>query len=240
MNPLLLTLIAISILFISTLTRSTFGFGDAVVAMPLLTLTIGIHMATPVVALMGATISLIIIMGDWRKIDVKAAWRLVVASIIGIPVGVFLLKTAPEAWVKGFLGVLLISFSLYSLMQPSLPLLQQQNWAYGFGFIAGILGAAYNTNGPPVVIYGTLRRWPPVRFRATLQGYFLPSFIFIAISHGLGGLWTFEVARLYALALPAILAATFLGGKLNKHIPADRFARFLYIALIGLGVLLLV
>jgi hypothetical protein len=30
-------------------------------------------------------------------------------------------------------------------------------------------------NGPPLVIYGALRRWTPERFRATLQGYFLPA-----------------------------------------------------------------
>ena len=28
-------------------------------------------------------------------------------------------------------------------------------------------------NGPPLVVYGVLRRWQPAQFRATLQGYFL-------------------------------------------------------------------
>ena len=37
-------------------------------------------------------------------------------------------------------------------------------------------------NGPPLVIYGALRRWSPQHFRATLQGYFLPASL-----AGLGG-----------------------------------------------------
>jgi len=38
------------------------------------------------------------------------------------------------------------------------------------------IGGAYGMNGPPLVAYGSLRRWtPPERFRATLQGYFLPA-----------------------------------------------------------------
>jgi hypothetical protein len=41
-----------------------------------------------------------------------------------------------------------------------------------FGFVAGALGAAYNTNRPFIVIYASLRHWPPEEFRATLQGFF--------------------------------------------------------------------
>ena len=46
-------------------------------------------------------------------------------------------------------------------------------WLFGFG--AGVLGGAYGMNGPPLVAYGALRHWSPKRFRATLQGYFLPA-----------------------------------------------------------------
>ena len=239
MTSLTLTLLALSILFISTLTRSTFGFGDALIAMPLLTLIVEVKIATPVVALVGVTIALTIATGNWRKIDLNTAWRLILASAMGIPVGLLLLTTAPEGIVKGILGLMLIIFGLYSLTQPSIPQLQQQNWAYGFGFIAGVLGGAYNTNGPPIVIYGTLRRWSPTRFRATLQGYFLPTITLIAVGHGLGGLWTAQVIKLYILALPLVFAAIFLGGKLNALIPANRFERLLYVALIVLGLLLL-
>jgi uncharacterized membrane protein YfcA len=118
--------------------------------------------------------------------------------------------------------------------------LDRSGWAYGFGFIAGVLGGAYNTNGPPVVVYGTLRRWLPTRFRATLQGYFVPTGGLIALSHGLGGLWSREVLQLYALAFPIVLIAIFLGGKLNRHIPAGRFEKFLYGALMVLGLLLII
>ena len=44
--------------------------------------------------------------------------------------------------------------------------------AYLFGFVAGVLGAAYNTSGVVITIYATLRDWSPDRFRSTLQSYF--------------------------------------------------------------------
>src|SRR5262245_58973902 len=122
------------ILFISTLARSTFGFGDALIAMPLLALVMGIRPAAPLVALFSTTIALIIAGANWRKIDLKAAWRLILASLVGIPIGLFLLTRAPENMVKGVLGICLILFGLYSLIRPALPSLHQPGWAYGFGF----------------------------------------------------------------------------------------------------------
>ena len=53
MTSATIILAILSILFISTFIRSTLGFGDALLAMPLLTLIIGVQTATPLVALMG-------------------------------------------------------------------------------------------------------------------------------------------------------------------------------------------
>ncbi len=105
--------------------------------------------------------------------------------------------------------------------------------------VDGVLGGAYNTNAPPLVLYGVLRRWSPGRFRDTLQGYFVPANALIWIGHGLTGLWTVSVVKLYVLALPLVLLAIVLGTRLNQRIPADRFERFLYVIIIGLGLWLL-
>ena len=106
-------LAAVLIITVSTLVRSTFGFGDALIAMPLLTLVAGVTIATPLVGLVALTTAATIVIGNWRLIDLKAAWRLIVASLIGIPFGLYLLQTAPESLVKRLLGLLLIGFSLY-------------------------------------------------------------------------------------------------------------------------------
>jgi uncharacterized membrane protein YfcA len=230
--------LTVAILFASTLTRSTLGFGDALLAMPLLTLTVGIKTATPLVAFISMTIAIFILFGNWRKVDLNAVWRLILSSLLGIPFGLLLLKSAPDSLVKTLLGILLILFGLYNLMTPQLPMVQRQVFAYVAGFVAGVLGGAYNTSGPPVIIYGTLRRWPPERFRATLQGYFMTS-VFIVLGHGLAGLWTPRALRLYGYALPGVIIAILLGGKLNRAIPQGSFDRFVYAALVVMGVFLL-
>jgi uncharacterized membrane protein YfcA len=233
-------LLVIAILFLSTLTRSALGFGDAVIAMPLLVVILGTQKATPLVAFMGFTIAITILARDWRDVDIKAAWRLIVSSLVGIPIGILFLKGAPEQLVKGILGGVLVLFGLYNLISPQLPKLQWQGFAYIFGFVAGVLGGAYNTNGPAIVVYTTLRRWPPGRFRATLQGYFFSSGVLVLTSHALARLWTPDVLRSFGYSLPFILLAVYAGGKLHTHIPRARFERFVYVFLVLIGVYLVV
>ncbi len=238
MNSIQQLVPVVAILFFSTFTRSTIGFGDALIAMPLLVVTISVQTATPLVALMGFTIAATILSQSWREVDVKAAWRLIVSALVGIPVGILLLRDAPERIVKAILGAVLILFGLYSLITPRLPTLRKQGFAYVFGFVSGVLGGAYNTNGPPIVIYSALRRWPPERFRATMQGYFFPSGVFLLVGHALAGSLTREVLTFYTYSLPFILLAIFLGGKLNKAIPSGRFERFIYLFLVLIGIYL--
>ena len=234
------TLLVLVILFFSTFIRSALGFGDALIAMPLLAIVVGLQVATPLTAMGATTIAIIILIKTWKKVDIKAAWRLVITTWIGIPIGIFFLKAAPELLVKSLLGIIITGFGLYNLIVPNLPRLLNENWAYLTGLIAGILGGAYNTNGPPVVIYGMLRRWDSEKFRATLQGYFLPTGAAILISHGIAGMWTPEVVHLYLYSIPVIIGAVLIGGKVNQLIPQGKFDKIIYGFLVVIGILLII
>src|SRR5690606_24056266 len=104
---------------------------------------------------------------------------------------------APEAAVKAVMALLIVAFSLYSLIHRRPVTLTSDRMAWHFGFVAGVLGGAYGMNGPPLVVFATLRRWSPARFRATLQGYFLPASAAGLLGYWLAGLWTAQVTRLY-------------------------------------------
>ncbi len=232
--------IILPIIFIAALTRSTFGFGDAMVGMPLLVMAIGLNTATPLVGLMGITASATILIRHWRDVHFKSVWPLIVYTLIGIPIGILLLKGLYENVMKSVLAIVIIIFSLYKIFKPKLFTLANDKLACIFGLAAGILGGAYNTNGPPVVIYGTLRQWNPEKFRATLQGYFLPTGSLIAIGHCAGGLWTKTVLLNYLISLPVILIAILLGGMLNRRIPKAKFDNYVYMFLVILGTCLLI
>ncbi len=207
--------------------------------MPLLTITVGLQVATPLVGLVMLTTIVGVLWGSREHADLRAAWQLVLSSAIGIPFGLLVVRLAPDRSLKAALGVLLIAFSLYNLTRPTLPKIEGRWWIIPFGLAAGILGGAYNTNGPPVVLYGALRHWPAQRFRATLQGFFLPSAVLICSGHAMAGLWSQRVFELYLASLPVIAFAVLAGVRVSRRIPAERFGRILYAALIVLGALLL-
>jgi uncharacterized membrane protein YfcA len=229
-----------AILFAAAFVRSAIGFGDAVVAMPLLAMSLDLRTATPLVAFVGPTISLLILARDWRRIEIRAAGRLIAATLLGIPVGVWGLTRLPEAPLKIALGALILLYGLFGLVRPGTRLTSERPavpWLVGW--TAGVLGGAYNTNGPPVVAYGMLRGWPPESFRATLQSYFLPTGLAILAGHGIAGLWTSTVLRSYLYALPAIVAGVFLGGLLHKKLTHAAFAKLVSAALALMGAVML-
>jgi len=65
------TLHVLLVVFFATLVRSTFGFGEGLIAVPLLALAIPIGIAAPVVVLLSITIAAIVVVQDWRKIHVR-------------------------------------------------------------------------------------------------------------------------------------------------------------------------
>ena len=230
---------ALIILFCSTFIRSAFGFGDALIAMPLLAVIVGFKVGTPVIAMIALTIAISILVRNWQKVDFQSAWRLIVSSIVGIPIGLYFLKGSYESLMKIILAIVIIGFALFHLLRPALMHLKHERYAFLFGFIAGVLGGAYNTNGPAVVIYGSLRRWPPESFRATLQGYFLLTNIFIVVGHISAGLWTAPVLSLYVFSLPLVSLAIWLGSMFHKKIPPGRFDRIIHVLLLLIGLYLL-
>lgn len=229
---------SLALLFCATLVHAALGFGTALVAMPPAVLLLGLERAIPLVGLVVVVTITVQLARRWREVDLHAAWRLVLASALGIPCGLVLLEIAPERLVRALLGAALVGYSLWQLLRPALPLIERNALVYPFGFLAGVLGGAFNTNGPPVVLYGALRQWAPDAFRATLQGYFLPTAVLICAGHAAAGLWTAEVFVLFGLALPGVLAANWLGPRIAARIPAERFTRLLYGVLLVLGVLL--
>jgi uncharacterized membrane protein YfcA len=233
------TTYVVIVIFLATVIRSAFGFGEALIAVPLLALVAPVDVAAPLAMLVSITVSLIAVLQDWRKIHLRSAGWLVLSTMFGIPLGLLLLRTVTEPVVKALLGVLIILFASYSVLRREMLELKNDNWAYLFGFSAGVLGGAYGMNGPPLVVYGSLRRWSPERFRATLQGYFLPASLLGMCGYWLAGLWTPAVNKLYLLSLPAVLAATLLGRLINRRMNAATFLVYIHFALMIVGAILL-
>jgi uncharacterized membrane protein YfcA len=236
------TLQVLGVVFLATLIRSAFGFGEALVAVPLLALFIPLKVAAPLAVLVSITIAAAVVAQDWRKIHIRSTGWLVASTLFGIPVGLLLLTSRHQRAVMVALAILIMAFAMYSLVGSKPPELKSDSrpWLLGCGFCAGVLGGAYGMNGPPLVIYGAMRRWSAQHFRATLQAYFLPASIIGMVGYWLAGLWVPVVTGYYLWCLPVLLPAIWLGRVVNHRLHGDAFLKYVYVGLAGIGAMLLV
>lgn len=215
--------------------------------MPLIALMISLDETRPIVAILSTFLSIFILIPIRKDIHLKSVAWLIVGTALGVPTGVYILKQIslqPDSFkqlaesIFGLvLGFMIISFSVYQLKKPKLLELKSNFFAIPVGFIAGMLGGLFNTNGPPVVVYGVLKRWDPNQFRASLQGFFFISNFYIVANHYYQGFWTERVLTYAGYSLPSLLLAVLLGYYLSKKIPAEKFSFLIYYFLIFISLI---
>uniref|UniRef100_E6QMP6 Membrane transporter protein n=1 Tax=mine drainage metagenome TaxID=410659 RepID=E6QMP6_9ZZZZ len=200
-----------------------------------------VQQAAPLAVLLSITIAAFVVAQDWRKIHFRSAGGLLLATAFGTPIGLLLLKIAQPSAIRIVLAIFLLAYCSYSLLGRATWELKKDSWRWmaACGLCAGILGGACGMNGPPLVVYGTLRRWTSQHFRATLQAYFLPASLMVMLGYRMAGLWTPAVTRNYLFSLPVLLPALLLGRFLNARLHGNGFQRLLYLGLIAIAILLL-
>lgn len=235
-------LYVMAVLFFATLVRSTIGFGQTLVGLPLLALKIPVAIAVPLMGLLSVAIAAVIIVQDWREIEVRSNIWLIISSLFGIPLGLVILTQLDGQMSKAILGGVIVLFAAYSLIFKTTLHLKKDHptWLIGSGFIAGILGGAYGIYGPPVVIYGSLRQWSPQHFRATLQGYFLIVSIIGTLGYVYVGLWNMTVVWYFVDATAGMLVAIIIGRAINNRLQGNQFFQLVYIGLLVTGGMLVV
>lgn len=221
------------------LTQALTGFGSALVAMAILPPLLGLSVSAPLVALMAGTIEISLLIRYRAALRLASVRGLGAALILGVPVGLLGLRAVPERIALAALGVILCGYAAYAYFVPGLPQLRPRIWAPIAGFLAGALGGAYNTSGPPLVIYGHSQRWSPEEFKGNLQGLFLVIDAIVVLGHLAAGNYTSAVLTDYAWAFPGLILGMLTGLMLDRHLNPAVFRTLVLIVLFVMGVRLL-
>jgi uncharacterized protein len=229
----------VSIVFLAAVLQSLTGFGFALIVMPLVTLVLDLQTAAPLIALAGLTAYTVNLVRFRGAVKLGEVARLGFASALGIPIGIWALVRVDELAINRAMGVILVAYAGYVLLRPATARPRAQWWAYPVGFLAGCLGGAYNTPGPPVVIYGSVQQWPKDQYRAILQTLFFINGILIVTSHLLARHMIPQVWVLYAWTAPALLLGLWTGARLDGRLDQERFRHLVTAMILVLGVSLL-
>lgn len=232
-------IVIFSIVTFAFLIQSMAGFGAGMIAMPLLVQTIGLPLAAPMFVLTALIAKGIMITRYWSAFSLDAIWRLIIASIVGIPLGITFARRIPERMMLILLGLIVVSYALYSLIGPRMVQLRDQRWGFGFGLVTGLLAGAYNTGGPPLIIYGTSQSWEPAEFKGNLQvAYLTSTFALLFFYVGRGDV-TGDVMRYFLLTIPAVLVGMAVGFSLERFVSPVVFRKSVLILLLLLGLTLI-
>jgi len=226
-------------IFLGSFTQSLTGFGVALVAMAILPSLLGLQVATPLVALSALVLESLLLYRYRKSFRVKAVWRLMVASLAAIPFGAYVLRQLDERIALFVLGFVIAGYALYALVGFRLPELHHPLWAWLAGLFSGMLSGAYNTGGPPAVIYGNCRRWSPQEFRSNLSGFFIMNSLTVVSTHFLSGNVTHEVLRFFWWGLPAVAIGFLAGQSLDRWLKPELFRKLVLILLVVLGIRLM-
>lgn len=251
--------LVLAIICFAVLVRSIWGFGDGMLALPLLTLVIGLNQAAPLMALLSAVISVQLLHEQPQLVDKLGIARLVLGALFGVPLGLYVLIGLPVVWAHVVLGVLLTGFASWSLAGRKSWGPGARGWSHdgehessrdgsdksarlhgwwldiAFGVLAGASSAAFDIAGPPMLIYAAARGWSAAELRVNLQAVFLPLSLLTLGGHALAGLWTREVVTFAVIALPIVVLGLYFGPRLRSRIErAGEWIVYLLILTFGL------
>ncbi len=232
-------LIIATIIFLGVFTQSLSGFGLGLVTMPLLVEIIDLKFASSLMPLIGFTTLISLSLYHKSEFSFKSVLPLIMGSICTIPVGIFLVKKFDSDVVVIILGIVIVSYAIYSLLNFPLPQINSPKLGYVFGLMSGVLSGAYNTGGPPAVIYGNCCRWQPQTFKSNLSGFFLVNTMVLNLNHLIQGNLNQEVLRMFLLNIPSLFFALFTGLFLSKFVNQNVFRKIVLFLLLFSGLKLL-
>jgi uncharacterized protein len=215
------------------------GFGIGLVSLAFLPYLMSPSEAIVLTTLYATAFALAIFVPVRRDFTPARVADLIVGTVVGTPLGVWALATFPASVLNRLIGVmLLVAVGLeWRRLYPEK--LEGRRWGLGAGVLAGVIGGAVGTPGPPVVLYATTQGWGPRTIKANLQAFFVVNQAVILAGYGWAGLLTDEVWRLAAVfAVPAI-AGVALGVGLFNRVDPVRFRRIVFALLFVSGLALL-
>ena len=223
--------------FVSGLT----GFGTALTALGL-----WLHVLEPVAAAVLVVICSVVsqlqsLYRVRRAVQWSLAWPFLAGGLVGVPLGVVLLRHVDAQTIRSGLGVFLVGYTGLMLVLPRVPVVARWGGRLADGAVGtggGVLGGLAGLSGVMMSLWCGLRGWSPDHQRGVYQPFNL-----IVLSIALGiyvaqGQLTDRLLELTLLCLPATLLGRALGLRLYGRVNDTQFRRIVLWLLLVSGLVL--
>jgi len=222
------------------------GFGFGLVSMALLPMLVPMDHAVALVGAWGWMVNLLILVRLRGHLQWRPFLPMVGGAALGIPLGIAFLRGADPTLVRAVLGTVIVCYSLGSLVSSQLgwlPRVRSRPFSDGWGVLAGMLGGAlggaFNTSGPPVIVYVSMKGWPKDLAMVSLQAFFVFSSTFAVAGFASVGMYSPQVLHTLFPLVPVVWLGSWLGGRIYDYVPQERFRTLVLALLLALGLVFL-
>ncbi len=223
-----------AILLAAYFIRGITGFGSGLISVPLLALFLPLKFVVPLILLLDFTASIVIGGFNFKRVKWDEVGILIPFGIVGVVMGTSLLVNLPPEPMLIALAGFVFVFAIRNVLNIHGEKPASRGWAIPASLTGGTVGALFGTGGPPYIIYLSHRIRDKSDLRATFSALFFTEGLTRIISFLVAGLLvTAKVWVVYFAALPLILGALYLGGRVHVGLTQVQMTRLV-------GVLLLV
>lgn len=204
--------------------QATAGFGFALLTVPVLLVRLPLTEAVVISTLIGTVGNLGHSLHSRSDVDRRLLRTFLVCTVLGGPLGVYLLFNVDSRLIKFVLGLTILGGVV--ALQRGFSGESKGSWFdWLFGLLSGVLNTATSTNGPPLVFVLHARKVRPSSFRATLNAVFLFSGVYAGVLYVLEGRVTRELAVVSASSLPFLLVGSIVGIRMRSRLNETIFRR---------------
>ena len=220
--------------------RGITGFGSGLISVPLLALFLPLKFVVPLILMLDFTASIMIGGFNFKRVKWPEIRMLIPFSVIGVVVGTNMLVKLPPEPMLIALSVFVFIFALRNLFNIHGEKPVSRGWAVPAALTGGTVGALFGTGGPPYVIYLSHRIRDKSDLRATFSALFFTEGLMRITSFLIAGLLlSAKVWMAYFAALPLVLGALFLGGRVHVGLAPSQMTRLVGVLLLLSSVSLL-
>ncbi|WP_067439569.1 sulfite exporter TauE/SafE family protein [Nocardioides jensenii] len=230
---ILIALAAAAIFALGAIAQAVSGFGGAMLAIPLLLLLV--DAPTAIAAATG--VSLLMSARAWRQerehVEVPLVRRLVVAGLLGMPLGLLALLVVDERLLTVTIGVLVLITVALTALRVRLPASAPAQWIGGV--LSGALLTSTGMNGPPLVIAVTGAELPARRARGTLQAVFAAQDLVAVVLFVVAGVLSRDAVLLIAAGCLGIPLGWSIGDRIFHRLSEAAFRRIVLTGLVAVA-----
>src|SRR5262245_53780094 len=214
--------------FIAATARGFSGFGAALIFLPLAATVVEPKVASPLLLITDAALSLGFIPNALRISDKREVSIMGAGAALGIPLGTVLLVRMDPIHIRW--AVVVLASAMLALLisgwryrgRPTQPL------TFGVGAFAGVCSGAAQVGGPAVIAYWLGSTKPAAIIRANIILYFAISTAIAIVAYFFGGVLTLVVLKLCLVVGPAYALGLFIGARLFGMADESFFRRICY------------